>query len=185
MCGGCRISSLCVCVCVYCFQIEQLHTCLKRSRCAILSGPSGSGKTMAYSTLAAAYQYIRELRALGKSSKSSKHPKQFENTGQYDEYPIIDITVLNPAVYSYDEVSTDQQCMCSVCIHSCGCVSQLFGSYMDHTDEREHQQWRDGILTRMFRHIKSLEAGNTASTGQEVQPPLLMTSMFNDDCICR
>ena len=63
---------------------------------------------MAYSTLAAAYQYIRELRALGKSSKSSKHPKRFENTGQYDEYPIIDITVLNPAVYSYDEVCTDQ-----------------------------------------------------------------------------
>ena len=97
-------------MCVYCVQIEQLHMCLKGSKCAILSGPSGSGKTMSYSTLAAAYQYIRELRALGKSSKSSKHSNRFENTGQYEEYPITDVTVLNPAVYSYEEVCTNQQC---------------------------------------------------------------------------
>lgn len=79
-------------------QIQQLHLCLKNSKCVLLSGGSGSGKTMAYSTLASAYQYIGELRALGKTAK------RLDNVRQCEEYPTVDITVLNPAAYTFDEV---------------------------------------------------------------------------------
>lgn len=63
---------------------------------------------MTYNTLAAAYQYIRELRALGKSSKNARIGNRYANTeneNQKDEYPIIDITVINPGAYSMEEVS--------------------------------------------------------------------------------
>ena len=63
---------------------------------------------MAYNTLAAAYQYIRELRALGKSSKTVKTSNRYttvESEGCREEYPITDITVINPGAYSFEEVS--------------------------------------------------------------------------------
>ncbi len=84
-------------------QIQQLHLCFRSSKCVLLSGVSGSGKTMTYNTLASAYQYIRELRALGKSAKGYK---VLDNARQCEEYPSVDITVLNPAAYCFDEVRT-------------------------------------------------------------------------------
>ena len=112
--------------------MEQLHMCFKRSKCVILSGLSGSGKTMAYNTLAAAYQYIRELRALGKSSKTSRRSNRLESARL--EYPTVDITVLNPAVYSYDEVCPIIHTPVLICINcflslSSSVVWVIQGSY--------------------------------------------------------
>lgn len=94
-----------------CLQIHQLHRSLRRSRCVVLSGVSGSGKTTCYKSLAGAYHHIRELRALGKQSQSSsRKTQQLKTAGGegYDptnDYPCVDITVVNPAVYTYEQVS--------------------------------------------------------------------------------
>ena len=79
----------------------------------MLSGVSGSGKTTSYRCLARAYHHIRELRALGKQSNSNKNGKRWISTtgnssgsvASTNDYPCVDITVINPAVYSLKEVS--------------------------------------------------------------------------------
>ena len=80
----------------------------------MLSGVSGSGKTTSYRCLAGAYHHIRELRALGKQSNSSKNGKRWTSTttgsssgsvASANDYPCVDITVVNPAVYSLNEVN--------------------------------------------------------------------------------
>ena len=79
----------------------------------MLSGVSGTGKTTSYRSLAGAYHHIRELRALGKQSNNNgrKGPLSHRTTGSNntvassDDYPCIDITVINPAVYTLREVS--------------------------------------------------------------------------------
>ncbi len=158
----------CIVLISFLMQIQQLHLCLKNSKCVLLSGESGSGKTVAYSTLASAYQYIGELRALGKSAKGSD---ALGNARQRKEYPTVDITVLNSAAYTFDEV-----CACVQYGHDCFYVEyifltiyfQLFGFY---DTETGHDLWKDGVLTRMFRHIESLEEGRLvtmANASQEV-----------------
>ncbi len=84
----------------------------------MLSGVSGSGKTTSYRCLAGAYHHIRELRALGKQSNDKKNGKRGPSTTVHrangssngsvacsNDYPCVDITVINPAVYSLKEVS--------------------------------------------------------------------------------
>ncbi len=124
---------------------------------------------MTYKTLASAYQYIRELRALGKSSKASKASNRFDNTKKCEQYPTIDITVLNPAAYTYDEVKSikSEHRRFTLLSH----LFQLFGFYNGSCDETGHQHWRDGILTRIFRQIQSLDEGRasiTTDTSREV-----------------
>ena len=79
----------------------------------MLSGVSGSGKTTSYRCLAGAYHHIRELRALGKQSNNNGKkgpPTMLRATGSNsavansNDYPCVDITVINPAVYSLKEV---------------------------------------------------------------------------------
>lgn len=76
----------------------------------VLSGVSGSGKTTCYKSLAGAYHHIRELRALGKQSQSSsKRAAQHKiiasnNFDPANDYPCIDITVINPAIYTNEQV---------------------------------------------------------------------------------
>lgn len=93
-------------------QIYQLHRSLQHSKCVVLSGISGSGKTTCYKSLAGAYHYIRELRALGKQSHTAGGRKASQQTkigssiaaDPADDYPRVDITVINPAAYSFEEV---------------------------------------------------------------------------------
>jgi len=59
----------------------------------LLCGPSGSGKSISYATLASAYQHIREVHALSKTSPNTV------------EWPVVDMKALNPGAYSSDEVS--------------------------------------------------------------------------------
>ena len=98
-------------------QIYQLHRSLQGSKCVVLSGVSGSGKSTSYRSLAGAYHYIRELRAIGKQSNNAtgkKGPphrangsnKSVDNSN--DDYPCVDITVINPAIYSSEEVRIPQ-----------------------------------------------------------------------------
>ena len=85
------------------------------NKCIVLNGVSGSGKTTSYRSLAGAYHHIRELRALGKQSSrnaGSKRGLPFRATGsssttvaESSDYPRVDITVINPAVYNLKEVS--------------------------------------------------------------------------------
>ena len=85
---------------------------------------SGSGKTTCYRSLAGAYHYIRELRALGKHSQSTskKAPQARSNGGisieSGNDYPCVDITVINPAIYSYNEVSKLSFCFV-IYIYTC------------------------------------------------------------------
>ena len=83
----------------------------------MLSGVSGSGKTTSYRCLAGAYHHIRELRALGKQSNNNNNGKRGPSSNVHgtagssnavaksDDYPCVDVTVINPAVYSLKEVS--------------------------------------------------------------------------------
>ena len=99
---------------IHYLQIYQVHHSLQGgSNCIVLSGVSGSGKTTSYRCLAGAYHHIRELRALGKQSSNNgkKGPTTVHRaTGSNsavassNDYPCVDITVINPAVYSLKEV---------------------------------------------------------------------------------
>lgn len=103
---------------MHCLQICQLHRSLHLSKCVVLSGVSGSGKTTCYRSLAGAYHHIRELRALGKQSQSmNKKPPQNRASNAAtmeldNDYPCIDVTVLHPAVYNYEEVSKTSFSLC-------------------------------------------------------------------------
>lgn len=62
-------------------QIVQLHRSLDQYSCTVLLGPRGSGITSCYRTLSAAY------KRMGKSP--------------------TDIIAINPAAYSWEQVSED------------------------------------------------------------------------------
>ena len=84
--------------------MKQLHLSLQCSKCVILSGPSGSGKTTCFRILAAAYQYIRELRALEKAAVNTLD--QQEGLGSHKfEYPTVNIVTINPGACTLNEVS--------------------------------------------------------------------------------
>ncbi len=70
----------------------------------ILNGPSGSGKTTCFRILAAAYQYIRELRALENLSRKTSDQERKDTSHHKFEYPTVTITVINPGAYTLDEV---------------------------------------------------------------------------------
>lgn len=68
-------------------QIVQLHHSLGQYRCTAMLGPKGSGITSCYHTLSAAYQRLGN--------------------------PPIDITVINPAAYTWEQVSPSPSLHCS------------------------------------------------------------------------
>ena len=93
----------------------------------MLSGVSGSGKTTSYRCLAGAYHHIRELRALGKQSNNGNNGRRgapataHRATGSSSahvadggDYPCVDITVINPAVYSLKEVNIQKFVILSI-----------------------------------------------------------------------
>ena len=65
----------------------QLHQSLQSCRCVALCGPPQSGKTTTYKTLAAAYRHLTSDRG-----------------GNQREFPLINMTVLNTAAYTAEQV---------------------------------------------------------------------------------
>ena len=69
------------------------------SKCVFLTGPCGSGKTTCYNILNAAYEHLRKLAVLSHS------PSQRVNLEKKkDQYPFVNINIINPKAYSLDEV---------------------------------------------------------------------------------
>lgn len=87
----------------------QLHQSLQGYRCVALCGPAQSGKTTTYNTLASAYRHLTSDRG-----------------GNQRDFPLINITVLNTAAYTAEQVGV----VCTIgglgqCVFYCTVIWKL------------------------------------------------------------